>query len=121
MCFWSPILRQEFVLCPPLECQKLRLVCTRNAMAALKPTELLPRRGEDSMGLDGYRVFGDICPIFSGFIFTPYKNHLPHPLTSQLTTVASPRWCRLHWFVPGDWATRISAWWKGVTYSRLLG
>jgi len=42
---------QEFVLCPPLECQKLRLVCTRNAMAALKPTELLPRRGADCIGL----------------------------------------------------------------------
>ena len=68
MFFWSPILRQEFVLCPPLECQKLRLVCTRNAMAALKPTELLPRRGEDSMGLDGTE-FAVMYVLFSGGCF----------------------------------------------------
>lgn len=46
---------QEFVLFPPLECRKLRLVCTRNAAAAMMSAEHVPRsllgRGGDCIGL----------------------------------------------------------------------
>jgi len=46
---------QEFVLFPPLECRKLRLVCTRNAAAAMMSGEHVPRsllgRGGDCIGL----------------------------------------------------------------------
>lgn len=46
------------MLFPPLECRKLRLVCTRNAAAAMMsaehvPRSLLGRGGPQSRGLIG--------------------------------------------------------------------